>query len=107
MAAKIRRNAQVAATDGELGEVRHVIVDPETREVTHVVVGHDLGEQLLPYTEVSAVDGDQVALRGTLHDYANAERFHRDEYRAVDDEQGKQESAHAATHGGAPLLGAG
>lgn len=104
---KIQRNAHVVASDGELGRVRHVIVDPDTREVTTLVVGNDVREWLIPMSAVQSVDGDRIVLPGTASTYINdAERFDRGSFSAVDDEAVRDQSTHRAIHGGAPLLDA-
>ena len=44
----IQREARVEATDGEVGRVKHVVVDPQTKEVTDIVVGQGGDEWLIP-----------------------------------------------------------
>ena len=34
----IQLNARVEASDGEIGRVKHVVVDPDTKEATDLVV---------------------------------------------------------------------
>lgn len=99
----IRRNARVDTADGELGRVTHVIVDPQTHEVTDLVIGRHGNAWLVPIGAVSHVDGDLITLHGDQQRYVKAVPFVRDDYHALGDEQA-QEHAGPAQHGGAPLL---
>lgn len=102
---KIERNAKVMASDGEVGRVKHVVVDRQTKEVTQLVV-EDGGEQyLVPMTSVASVNGDRVMLSGGRATVGQA-RFDRETYHAVDEEQVAEESTETARRGGAPLLDA-
>ena len=98
----IQRNARVMASDGELGRVTHVVVAPESKEVTDIVVDGDRGEQLIPMSAVERVNGDQVTVRGT-RTQLQAAAFRRDEYHEVDDAEVRAETMRTAQRGGAPL----
>ena len=63
LSTEIPRDAVVAATDGELGRVRHVVVDPQTRHVTDLVVEQDGRRWLVPAGAVAGVEGDHVRLQ--------------------------------------------
>ena len=102
----IQRNARVEAADGEVGRVTHVVVDPQTREVTDLAVGHDGHEWLVPMSAVASVEGDRVVLNGRRSTFQGGRTFDRDRYRAVDDEEARDESAGRAKRGGVPLLDA-
>ncbi len=103
-AMKINRNARVDGPDGEFGHVRHVIVDPDSREVTHIVVGNDLREWTVPINEVQSVDSRRVLLTRPTHEIINsAPQFDRDSYHAVDEDAAREESRRTALHGGEPL----
>lgn len=102
----IQRNARVMATDGEVGRVTHVVVDPTTREVTHIVVEDDGDESCVPVTQVATVEGDRVTLRGGVAEIGGASRFEREVFHAVDDEEARVETTHTAERGGAPLVDA-
>jgi len=57
----IRRGLTVCATDGEIGQVRGLIVDPGGHQVTHVLLqeGHMRGrkEVAIPISAVTKIDG--------------------------------------------------
>src|SRR5690348_16966980 len=81
----INRDARVRATDGELGRVRHVIVDPDTHELTDIVVGDDVREWLIPTSAVQNADGGEVTLAGSVNELTStASHFDRDCYHGVD-----------------------
>jgi uncharacterized protein (TIGR02271 family) len=106
-AMNIRRDARVYAADGEVGRVTHVIVDPETREVTQLVIDQDGSEWLLPIAQVEGVDGDTVMLTGGRADLARRGRaFDRDAYHGLGGDQAREETTQDAERGGAPLLDA-
>jgi len=101
----IQRNARVLAADGEVGPVRHVVVDPQTKEVTHLVVDVDDRDQLIPISSVASVEGDRVTLKGSRADL-NASGFDREHYHAIDEEVVREETTQQAERGGAPLVDA-
>lgn len=103
---KIERDARVVATDGELGRVKHVVVDPETREVTELVVEQDEREWLIPIGAVAGVEGGRVMLRARRSQFQGGNAFDRDHFHAVDDEAAERESARHSARGGAPLMDA-
>lgn len=102
----IERNARVLATDGEVGHVTHVIVDPATREVMNLVVRQDDKEWIVPVDAVAVADGGQVRLRGDRASVYGGV-FDRDQFSAVDEKRARDESDRQAEHGGAALLDAG
>ena len=102
----IQRDARVEATDGEVGWVTHVVLDPQTKEVTDLVVGHGDQEWLLPMSAVGSVEGDRVMVRGNRAAVTSSKTFNRDRYHGVDGEQVREESTHRAARGGAPLRNA-
>lgn len=99
----IDRDARVMASDGEVGRVKHVVVDGQTREVTDLVVDDGGNETLIPIAEVASADGKTVRLRGSRAQLRSAGMFNRDEFRGVDDDTAREESMGTARHGGAPL----
>lgn len=104
----IERNARVQAGDGQVGTVKHVIVDHDTREVTNLVVDDHGNELLVPMSQVASVDKDRVLLRGSRQS-VRAQSFNRDMYHPMDDEQARDQSrerGERAERGGAPLLDA-
>ena len=97
----IQRNARVMASDGEVGRVSHVIVDPQTKEVTHLVVGQNGEDYEVPMTAVQRVEGDRVTLQGDRS--AVGRRFERGQYHEVDEHEVRAETMRTAERGGAPL----
>lgn len=103
----IQRNARVIAADGEVGSVRHVVVDPGTKEVTHLVVDNGDQDQMIPVTSVASVEGDRVTLKGGRSQVnASARAFDREHYHAIEEETARQETTRQAERGGAPLVDA-
>ncbi len=74
--------SKVQCTDREVGEVTKVIVDPITKEVSHIVVGSDAGEpgRQVPMAEVQAVTDGTVQLRAASTDLTQFPLLKRDEY---------------------------
>jgi len=101
----IQRSAKVMASDGEIGKVTHVIVDPRTKEVTELVVEGKNGQSTVPMSAVSKVEGDRVMLNGAGAQFSSR-RFDREQYHPVDEGTVRAESEHTASRGGAPLLDA-
>jgi hypothetical protein len=66
---KVRRGQRVQATDGPIGHIRGLVIDPSDHHVTHVLLdeGHLWGkkEVSIPITSVTAVDDDGVRLNLT------------------------------------------
>lgn len=102
---KIERDARVVATDGEVGRVSHVVVDRDTREVTDIVVDRGGHELVIPIDTVSGMRGDQIML-GVPRAGVPADAFDRDQFREVDDDVVREETARRAAHGGTLLLDA-
>ncbi len=99
---KIERDARVLDGGREVGRVTHVIVDPQTKEITQVVVAHDDRESTLPIAAVASAGGKTVR----LHDGAGTAlrgNFARDAFHGLDDRTADAENAGVAAHGGAPL----
>jgi uncharacterized membrane protein len=63
----VRRGTYVQATDGLVGQVEELLVDPATGHVTHLVLheGHLWGKKLLtlPVSEIDHTDEDNVFLK--------------------------------------------
>ncbi len=99
---KIERDARVLVGGREVGRVTHVIVDPQTKEITQVVVAHDDRESTIPIAAVAAAGGGTVR----LHDGASTAlrgNFVRDAFHGIDDRTADADNAGVAAHGGAPL----
>ena len=75
---EITIGAKVECTDGTAGETTHLIVDPESREVTHYVVKekeNPHAERLVPaYLEIESTP-DLVKLSCTLAEFADMSPF--------------------------------
>ena len=66
---EIPQHAQVEAADGALGRVRHVVVDPQTQDLTDLVVEQDGRQWLVPASAVAGVEGERVRLAGDRVQY--------------------------------------
>lgn len=62
----LRRGAQVHASDGHVGEIDELVVDPETDRITHLILreGHYWGkkEVTIPVTAIEHIDENMVYL---------------------------------------------
>ena len=76
----IPQGATVEATDGEVGRVRHVVVDPETRAVTDVVVEQGGRQWLIPAGAVAGVEGEQIRLEGDRAQFGSGAAFRAEEF---------------------------
>ncbi|HZS12875.1 MAG TPA: ubiquinol-cytochrome c reductase iron-sulfur subunit [Nitrospirales bacterium] len=74
--------SKVRFADREVGEVRHVIMDPLSLEVSHLVVGDGAGvpERQIPTEVVQRVTDDVVELRGTSAELERYPVFKRADY---------------------------
>ena len=102
---KIYRGQPVVATDGEVGRVEYVIIDPQTHEVSSLVVHRGDKEWLVPTSRVTSV-GDDVRVAGSRTELEAGPRFQRESYREVDEDEAAEGSQRRAERGGAPLLDA-
>jgi uncharacterized protein (TIGR02271 family) len=103
----LRRDALVQSAVGGGGRLKHVILHPETREVTDLVVAFEGRERQVPLSAVSRVDQDRIVLRGAWSQYGPVDQFEHDRFHAVDPQRARLERAEHAVHGGSPLLDAG
>jgi uncharacterized membrane protein len=58
-----RAGTKVQASDGEVGHLARLVVDPDTREVTHFALGHGDRETMLPLTAIAYVAEDVIHLK--------------------------------------------
>ena len=75
--------SKVLCVDREVGEIKRVIVDPISLEISHIVVGGDgmgLIERQVPMAQIQSMTDDVVTLRSTSSDFAGLPAFKRDEY---------------------------
>jgi sporulation protein YlmC with PRC-barrel domain len=68
---EVRRGDHVHATDGNIGKVQGLVIDPGSHHVTHVLLqeGHlwDRKDVAIPISAVSSVEDDGIKLRITKH----------------------------------------
>ncbi len=72
------RGVEVLADDGELGTVDHVLVDPQTRRITHIVVrtGPLIPRDLIvPIEKVYSLGSERVAVHGTREELASSPAY--------------------------------
>ena len=65
--------SKVRCTDGEVGELRRVIMDPLSHEISDIVVGDEKTgsvERQIPMSQVQGVTDEVVTLRATRAEYA-------------------------------------
>ena len=75
--------SKVLCADREVGEIKRVIVDPVSLEISHIVVGGDgmgLIERQVPMAQIQSMTDDVVTLRSSSSDFAGLPAFKRDEY---------------------------
>lgn len=74
--------SRVRCADREVGEVTRIIVDPLSREISHIVVGDGAGdlERQIPAAQVQEVTEETVQLRATSSELAQFPAFQREEY---------------------------
>ncbi|MBX3236619.1 MAG: ubiquinol-cytochrome c reductase iron-sulfur subunit [Nitrospiraceae bacterium] len=75
--------SKVRCTDREVGEVRRIVMDPLSHEISHIVVGGDgMGpaERQVPIGQVQGVTEEAVTLRLASADFGGLPPFKRDEY---------------------------
>lgn len=73
--------SKVRCSDREIGEVTRVVVDPLSREISHIVVSmNGSGERQVAMGHVQAVTENLVELRAPSSDIAALPPFKRDDY---------------------------
>lgn len=95
--AQPKLKSKVLCTDRPVGEVTRVIVDPLSREISHIVVGGDgLGplERQVPAGQIQTVTDDAVQLRAASAELEQFPPFQRHDYVTVKD----VEIAHLEEH---------
>lgn len=76
-----RLKSTVHGSDGTLGEVTHVVMDPLSREISHIVVrGKGQGPRQVPVESIQAVTEDAVQLRIGSADFGTCPVFDRQQY---------------------------
>jgi len=102
---QINRDAPVQASDGEAGRVMHVVLDPDTKEVTDLIIEGSNGRSIVPIGAVVRAEAERVLLGISRAEVAR-QPFAAAQYHGIDETVVREESQHIATHGGAPLLDA-
>jgi hypothetical protein len=75
--------SKVYCGNGEVGEVRRVVLDPLSQDVSHIVVGSaatGLVERQVPMGQVQTVTDDTVTLRCTTGEFSALPLFKRADY---------------------------
>jgi uncharacterized protein YrrD len=66
-AIEVRRNSQVVAKDGDIGQLQAVVVEPGSNNVTHLLLqkGHQWGHKqvAIPISAVSFFDDDGTGIQ--------------------------------------------
>lgn len=92
---ELRVGAVINGSDGELGKLDALVIDPTTRQVTHLVVSHDrlsprvlvaIGDVASTSPEVITLDLDEEALLAS-------ERFDRPDFNEPDETWANEEMA--------------
>jgi hypothetical protein len=82
---EFRLDTKVFATDGPAGKVTRVIVHPDSRQLSHVVVADDvLGDpRLVPLDHIATAERDAVHLRVDLATMADFDSFFEHEVQEI------------------------
>ncbi len=80
----IPQGATVEATDGDVGRVHHVVVDPQTRDVTDLVIEQGGRQWLLPASAIAGVEGKRVRLQGARSQLQGGRAFTAGEFTPLD-----------------------
>ena len=89
---QFKEDAKVVTADGErVGSIDRVVLDPETKEVTHLVVQKGLlftQDKVVPMSLVGPATEDRVTLREDADDLDELPDFEEPHYAAVEPEPG-------------------
>lgn len=105
---RIERGARVVTQDSDLGEVYQVIVDPDTKELTHVVVEPMSGGDrlMIPAEMIASADSRTVSLNTTrdgLQSMSGQLRYNEAEFQPVDPDSVEHPGTTSA-HGGREIV---
>jgi uncharacterized protein (TIGR02271 family) len=81
----LQRNARIEAADGSVGRLKHIILQPGTHALTHLVVLHNGKEWLIPADEAFLTEGGRLRLSGPWSRYKERGAFEHRDYHAVDE----------------------
>ncbi|HLF75027.1 MAG TPA: PRC-barrel domain-containing protein [Anaerolineales bacterium] len=91
---RLKENARVVATDGQtVGHIDRVVIDPRTKEVTHVVVRKGIlftEDKVLPMNLISRVNEDRVLLREDAGNLDDLPDYEETSYTLLDEYERKQ-----------------
>lgn len=86
---KLTKGSDVFTSTGEkLGTLRRVIIDPETKEVTHVVVEKGFlftTDRVIPVSQLDAQNDERITLATTQQDFDQFQVFEESHYVALDE----------------------
>jgi sporulation protein YlmC with PRC-barrel domain len=103
-----KQKASVSAADGqEVGRIDRVVIDPETKKVTHVVVRKGLlfaDDRVVPIGLVAEATEDHVNLRRVAGDLHNLPKFEESHYVQSPEEEGGHHSPSSGRYA-SPLYG--
>src|SRR5438128_12463173 len=72
--------SKVRCVDGEIGEVVHVIADPLSLDVSHIVVRANGSERQVPVSAIGAVRGESVELTCNAAQFSGFPELKRQDY---------------------------
>jgi uncharacterized protein YrrD len=88
---KLEEDANVfTANDEQVGHLDRVVIDPKTKEVTHIVVRKGLifsEDKVVPISLVASVKGNRLALREDAGDLKALPKFKKKHYVPLDEEE--------------------
>lgn len=110
---QFNQNGSVFTADGkEAGHIARVVIDPQTNEVTHLVIRQGFlftNDKVVPVEQVTAGPERQVALQLDSQQLANLPDFAETQYVTADNENRTDSPSAVFSYppypGGAPLLG--
>jgi uncharacterized protein YrrD len=87
---KIHEDAKVLSSEGKtVGELDRVVVDPKTKEVTHLVVEQGIlftEDRVVPMSMVQTSDEEKITLRATADELEELPEFEETEYMPLDEQ---------------------
>jgi uncharacterized protein YrrD len=98
---RIERGATVQTQDGDLGSVYQVIVDPDSKELTHIVVASSVGSDrlMIPADMIGEATGDRVTLNvnsSSLDSMRGSLLYNEADFQPVDPDSVEQPQSSAA-----------
>lgn len=88
---KLAKGAEVFTREGEkVGRLERVILEPETKTVTHVVVEKGFlftSDRVIPIEQIEAYGEEGITLNGSQEDFESFPVFEETHYVMADDEE--------------------